>query len=434
MTKFSSTATLFLVNILSSSSFVITNIVDGRNSAGSRLKASNVNEIFASSDLDDDIEDYSHFSDEDNLKGYFHRVDGNPEDDPLSIYAPEEEVVEEVEDNYEELGFSESEIDFMRTYEAKEREGKKSVAVDVYRYFLLYQELVARNARKKPQVWNLDAFTKRKSWRPKQVKVPSLDEDGEEVEDEEEEEDEEPSVFVEDDDVENYIRDVQAGNRTMFKREEGLQNDDILDQSNPDVNLSVEVQNIKKDLAIPETFLDKWYTEEEVERFRSEPEDEDVTMIRYEPKPFENNRFTKQEDKTDFTKMDPYRARKTAVELARSTNNEWLPEGYSEEKKVNSLEEMTKRGLLVGTIRPGECDPDIVNRIQPAVNVFNGCAELLSISDGVFRFHYHGMIRHKHGMKSYMEKLLKDCEVHVTGVVFETGRERDSRDSTIVEK
>jgi len=48
----------------------------------------------------EEVEDYSYFSDE-NLKGYFHREDGNPENDPLKLYAPEEAVQEEQEDQYE---------------------------------------------------------------------------------------------------------------------------------------------------------------------------------------------------------------------------------------------------------------------------------------------------------------------------------------------
>ena len=379
----------------------------------------------------DEIEDFSHFSDDD-MKGYFHRPDGDPEDDPLHLYSSnlEDEVEEDNQDQYEEYGFTEDEIAFMRSHEAKEREGKKVLSADVYRYFLLYQDLVARAARNKPQVWNLDAFTKRKSWPPRQAKVQSetMDED-----DENKEEEEELAVFLEDNDIPEYLRDVHDyKNRTQFERVAGLQDDAQLDLSKSNVRFSQEVSQIKQDLAIPETFLDEWYTEEEVERFRTQPDGEDPTRKTFEAKPFMNNRFTDPKEKTDFTKLDPYRARKTAVQLARATNNEWLPEGYSAGKKASQFEEMEKRGILAGTIRPGPCDPDTVKRIQPAINVFNGCVNLLSIQDGVYRFHYHGLIRHKHGMKSYMLKLLKECDVHVTGVVFETGRERDSRDTSFV--
>jgi len=357
---------------------------------------------------DEDDEDYEYFSDN-NIKGYVHMPEG---DDPLKIYAPKEEEEEEYDDNYEEYGFDPNEVDFMREYEAYERQGKKMAAADIYKYFLLYQELIKRSSKNKPQVWNLDAFTKKKSWPPRQ-------EDGnEEVK---------LKVFVENEDVDTYLEEgskypLEACLKDSDEEEETVTPDDIL---------SKNVRQIRTDLAIPETFLDEWYTLEEVERFRSYPDRQDPVKKKFEPKPFMNNRFTKEEDKVDFTGLDPYRARKLAVQLARSTNNEWLPEGFSEEKLDKEIEEIHKRGILAGTIRPGPIDADIEKRIQPAINIFNGCAQLLSIQDGVFRFHYHGMIRHKHGMRCYMEKCLKDCDVQVTGVIFETGRERDARDSPL---
>uniref|UniRef100_A0A7S2K256 Uncharacterized protein n=2 Tax=Leptocylindrus danicus TaxID=163516 RepID=A0A7S2K256_9STRA len=145
-----------------------------------------------------------------------------------------------------------------------------------------------------------------------------------------------------------------------------------------------------------------------------------------------NNRFTDPKDKTDFNSMDPYRARKTAVQYARATNTEWLPEGYADAKIANEFEEFEKRGLLVGTLKPGPCDPDVEKKIQPALKMFNGCVDLLSIEEGVFRFHYHGLIKHKFGMSCYMESCLKDCDVHCTGVVFETTREKDLLDGSFM--
>ena len=51
---------------------------------------------------------------------------------------------------------------------------------------------------------------------------------------------------------------------------------------------------------------------------------------------------------------------------------------------------------------------------------------LLSIDGTVFRFAYHGLMKNRHGMSCWMETLLKDCGVDVTGVIFETGfRKRD---------
>ena len=44
----------------------------------------------------------------------------------------------------------------------------------------------------------------------------------------------------------------------------------------------------------------------------------------------------------------------------------------------------------------------------------------------VFRFKYHGLIKNKRGMQAWTAKLIRNCDVDCTGVVFETGfRKRD---------
>ena len=85
-------------------------------------------------------------------------------------------------------------------------------------------------------------------------------------------------------------------------------------------------------------------------------------------------------------------------------------------------------GTLVGSLRKAESmDEPTVQAIQPALDILGSCAELLSIEqETVFRFHYHGLMKNKHGMACWTETLIRDCGVEVTGVVFETGfRKRD---------
>ncbi len=86
---------------------------------------------------------------------------------------------------------------------------------------------------------------------------------------------------------------------------------------------------------------------------------------------------------------------------------------------------------MFGTLRKGECDSTIVEKIQPALKKLGSIVELLSIQDGVFRFHYHGPMKHRRGMQSWTKMMIHECsDVHCTGVVFETGmRVIDERDT-----
>jgi hypothetical protein len=149
--------------------------------------------------------------------------------------------------------------------------------------------------------------------------------------------------------------------------------------------------------------------------------------LRFPAKNYTNNRFTKEGDLTNFDELTPFRARQKAVELARAKNAEWLPDGFSQEYHIRQRQPYEDVGTLVGTTRKGQIDEDIVELIQPALNVLGSCAELLSIEQGtVFRFHYYGLMKNKYGMACWTETLIRDCGVEVTGVVFETGfRRRD---------
>ena len=208
----------------------------------------------------------------------------------------------------------------------------------------------------------------------------------------------------------------------------------FFEPDDPESALNDEVKQIRKDMKIIDTYRDE-YLDTDVPRNVATwyGDVEGDTDKPFEPKDFENNRFTKPEDKTDFYSFTPTRARKTAIEVARSKNNEWLPPGVSEAYNNKQVRNFVKYDLLAGSIKKGECNPVLVEKIQPAMNVLGSTIELLSIQEEdeatVYRFRFWGPIKHKRGMQAWMETLLRDCDVPVTGVVFEAGdRKRDKYD------
>ena len=191
-----------------------------------------------------------------------------------------------------------------------------------------------------------------------------------------------------------------------------------------EIGYNSDVTTFRKSLKIVETYVDP-YLNMDVPRHASKwygyPE-----QMSYPDKPDIENRFTKPEEKTDFDGMTPYRARKTAIQLARSKNNEWLPKGKSVEFHNSKTDIYGKLGLKVGSLQEGEIDDKVKEKIEPALAVLGSCAKLLEINETVFRFHYHGLIKNKAGMSAWTETLIRDCGVECTGVVFETGwRKRD---------
>jgi len=195
----------------------------------------------------------------------------------------------------------------------------------------------------------------------------------------------------------------------------------------PEIKFNQDVVKFRKSLDIIETYVDEFLPDDvkvprHVAKWYGYPE-----QLSYPAKNYTNNRYTKIEDLTNFDAMDPFRARQKATELARSKNAEWLPDGVSQEWHRSQRQIYEDYGTLVGSLRKGECDPDVVELIQPALNILGSCAELLSIEqETVFRFHYHGLMKNKFGMAAWTETLIRDCGVEVTGVVFETGyRRRD---------
>jgi hypothetical protein len=197
-------------------------------------------------------------------------------------------------------------------------------------------------------------------------------------------------------------------------------------EGDPEIAFNEDFVKLRKSLDVIETYVDEFLPDLTIPRhvatWHGYPE-----VLSYPKKNYTNNRFTKEGDLTNFDAMDPYRARRRAIELARAKNAEWLPEGVSHAWHQDQRRIYDERGTIVGTLREGEIDPDIAELIQPALKVLGSGAILLSIEqDTVFRFHYHGLMKHKHGMAAWTETLIRDCGVEVTGVIFETGfRARD---------
>lgn len=191
-----------------------------------------------------------------------------------------------------------------------------------------------------------------------------------------------------------------------------------------EIDSNADFKAFRKSLKIVDTYVDP-YLNMEVPRHKAKwygyPE-----KMNYPDKPDIENRFTKPEDKTDFTKLSVYQARKKAVELARSKNNEWLPKGKSVEFHNARTEIFKEKGILTGSFQKGEIDEKIKGKIQSVLDILGSSAELLEINDTTFRFHYHALIKNKRGMAAWTETLIRDCGVECTGVVFETGwRKRD---------
>jgi hypothetical protein len=133
----------------------------------------------------------------------------------------------------------------------------------------------------------------------------------------------------------------------------------------------------------------------------------------------------------EWNALTPTEAIAKARYLAKQKNNEWMTETMHETYIKSQQEEQVKRGILTGTLKPGVCDPGIVEQIQPCLKVLGSITKLLSIDaeNMIFRFHYYGLIRNKFGMECWTTKMIKDCGVTCSNVIFETGnRVRDKHD------
>lgn len=192
-----------------------------------------------------------------------------------------------------------------------------------------------------------------------------------------------------------------------------------------EIAINEDIRTFRKSLDIIETYADPFFLEYEVprhmQRWYGYPE-----PMTYPQKNYTNNRFTTDEDRTDFDSFPPHKARTLAVQYARAKNAEWLPPTKSLEFHTNARAPYEKYGTLVGTLEHGECDAAVVEIIQPALKVLGSIADLLSIDGNIYRFYYHGLIKDKFGMSCWAQTLLQDCGVEVDNVIFETGfRKRD---------
>lgn len=204
-----------------------------------------------------------------------------------------------------------------------------------------------------------------------------------------------------------------------------------------EIKYNEDVVEFRKSLNILETYVDPFLPDDmeiprHVAKWHGYPE-----VTSFPRKSFNNNRFT--EKPTDFDAMTPHRARQYAVELARAKNAEWLPDGVSQawHQSKRAIYDDPKYNTAVGSLRKDEStiDSDIIEQIQPALDVLGSVVDFLSIEGGdpetggigtVYRFYYHGLMRNKHGMSCWAETLIRDCGVDITNVVFETGfRKRD---------
>lgn len=193
----------------------------------------------------------------------------------------------------------------------------------------------------------------------------------------------------------------------------------------PELAANAEFVAFRKSLRIIETYTDP-FLEAEVPRHTAKWHGYEE-QLSFPKQDFSNNRFTKPEDRTDFDALGPARARTVAVQMARAKNNEWLPAGTSRAYHDRKKAIYREMGVLAGSTLAGDVDEDLRARIQPALEVLNDVVELLSIEVGtVFRFKYYGLIKNKRGMEAWAGKLIRNCDVECTGVVFETGsRKRD---------
>ena len=224
---------------------------------------------------------------------------------------------------------------------------------------------------------------------------------------------------------------TEVGLRDSYMIDKRTRDDDMIAPEFPEGDLEIayneDVVNFRKSIEIIDTYIDEFLPEDlpvprHAAKWYGYPE-----VTKYPRQNYTNNRFTKLEDLTNFDELTPFRARERAVELARAKNAEWMPDGVSQAWHMEQRRPYEERGTLVGSLRKGDCDPEIVEKIQPALKILGSCVDLLSIEMGtVFRFHYHGLMKNRYGMSCWAETLLRDCDVEVTGVVFETGfRTRD---------
>jgi len=221
--------------------------------------------------------------------------------------------------------------------------------------------------------------------------------------------------------IDSYMIDVNTRDEKMLTPE--------FFPDDPEVAYNEDIVQYRRSMDIIETYQDEFLPQSmpvprNVAKWYGYPE-----PMGFESKNYTNNRFTELENLTNFDELPVFRARQKAIELARSNNAEWMADGVSQAWHQQQRQPYEVQETLVGTLRKGECDPDTVEMMKPALSVLGSIAQLLSIEGEhgtVFRFHYYGLIKDKFGMSCWTETLIRDCGIDVTGVIFETGfRARD---------
>ena len=172
--------------------------------------------------------------------------------------------------------------------------------------------------------------------------------------------------------IDSYMIDDATRNDTMLEPQFPMPND-------PEIMYNEEIVQFRKSLDILETYTDTFLPSDtiiprRVATWYGYPEPMYLT-----PQNFSNNRFTDLDRMTNFDAMSPYDARKKAVELARSKNAEWLPNGVSQKWHQSQRAPYEKYATKIGTLQPGDCDPQLVSMIQPALSILGSCCQLLSI-------------------------------------------------------
>jgi len=73
---------------------------------------------------------------------------------------------------------------------------------------------------------------------------------------------------------------------------------------------------------------------------------------------------------------------------------------------------------LAGSLKRGDVDPTLLTELEPVLKKIGGVVEILSIEDGVYRFHYRGPMKHRKGIQNWTDMMMKDLGIRFTGVFF----------------
>ena len=118
-------------------------------------------------------------------------------------------------------------------------------------------------------------------------------------------------------------------------------------------------------------------------------------------RPLSHNRFVTDPDWLDDSSPDA--ALESAQREARKSDSQWLPEEVS--AKFLAKREDRMEGVLAGTYKKVEIEPQILSTVSRTLSVLGPTAQILSAIDGTFRFKYSGPVKHRAGMEAWCEKV-----------------------------